>query len=205
VNAPDDAAAEGEGGAGASTSRDAGASGVVRRRSRGRQEQTGRVTAKQFREAVGRFATGVTVVTTRVDGVDHAMTANAFTSVSIEPLLVLVCVEKITRFHEAILRAQYWGVSVLSDAAQDTSTWFATRGRPLDNQLEDFAYHRVGQSGIVIFADALAGLECRTDTVHDAGDHSIVIGQVLSVVTPEPSGRPLLYFRGRYHALGASG
>src|SRR6187551_1696115 len=89
------------------------------------------VDSDAFRRAVGHFATGVTVVTARVDGIDHAMTASAFTSVSLDPVLVLVCVDKEARFRDAVLESGQWGVSVLSVAGRQAADWFATKGRPL--------------------------------------------------------------------------
>jgi flavin reductase (DIM6/NTAB) family NADH-FMN oxidoreductase RutF len=155
-----------------------------------------------FRRVVGRFATGVTVVTTRADGLDHAMTASAFTSVSLEPVLVLVCVEKEARFHDAVTAAGTWAVSVLSEFGRPASQWFATRGRPLHGQLDRYPHHRGPVTGSVLLDDALATLECRTYGIHDGGDHSIVVGEVLFVGTPRPESRPLVYYRGRYHTLG---
>src|ERR1700710_1785832 len=89
-----------------------------------------------YRRAMGRFATGVTVVTARAGDIDHAMTANTFTSVSLEPLLVLICVEREARFHDAVIEAGQWGVSVLDGSARAVSEWLATRGRPLHGQLD---------------------------------------------------------------------
>ena len=159
------------------------------------------VTVAGFREAVGRFVTGVTVVTTTVDGVDHAMTANAFTSVSLEPLLVLVCVEKAARFHDAMLQSRAWGVCVLDASAREASTWFATRGRPLENQFARFPYGRGELTGVPLLNASLATLECRTQAVYDGGDHTIVVGRVLCVATPLGEGKPLVYYEGEYHTL----
>jgi flavin reductase (DIM6/NTAB) family NADH-FMN oxidoreductase RutF len=156
-----------------------------------------------FRAAVGRFATGVTVVTTRADGVDHAMTANAFASVSLEPLLVLVCVEKDARFHDAVLASGFWGVSVLDETARASATWFATRGRPLHGQLDRHPHTPGPVTGAPLLEASLATLECRTRAVHDGGDHDIVVGEVLSLDVPRPGGQPLLWYRGRYHTLGS--
>ncbi|MDH4016127.1 MAG: flavin reductase family protein, partial [Actinomycetota bacterium] len=89
-------------------------------------------TAARFRRATGRYATGIAVITTRADGLDHAMTANSFTSVSLDPLLALVCVERDSRFHSAVLAAGTWAVSFLPEGQEATARWFATRGRPLD-------------------------------------------------------------------------
>ncbi len=163
------------------------------------------VSPHAFRQAAGRFATGITVVTTRTDGVDHAMTANAFTSVSLDPLLVLVCVEKITRFHEAVLDSKLWAVSVLGESGHQASVWFATRGRPLENQIGGFEYVRGEYTDAVIFTDALSSLECRTHAVYDGGDHTIVVGEVLSVAQLRSDDGPLIYYAGDYRGLGEDG
>ncbi|MGN6330664.1 MAG: flavin reductase family protein [Motilibacteraceae bacterium] len=151
-----------------------------------------------YRRVVGRFATGVTVVTTHLDGIDHAMTANAFTSVSLEPVLVLVCVEKEARFHDAVLETGTWGVSILDESARASATWFATRGRPLHGQLDRVDHHPGPVTGAALLDAALATLEVRTTAVHDGGDHSIVVGEVVGLGTPVREGRPLLYYRGGY-------
>ncbi len=155
-----------------------------------------------FRSALARFATGVTVITTVADGVDHAMTANAFTAVSLDPLLVLVCVEQEARFHDAVTESGEWGVSVLDDSARLASVWFSTRGRPLHGQLDRYPHIRGPLTGVALLAASLATLECRTTAVHAGGDHSILVGEVLSVALPRPDASPLLWYRGRYHALG---
>ncbi|MQY03813.1 flavin reductase family protein [Actinomadura macrotermitis] len=162
----------------------------------------GSVDPALFRQVTGRFATGVAVVTTVVDGVDHAMTVNAFTSVSLEPLLVMICVEKIARFHDMVLRSGFWGVSVLGEGMREESQWFATRGRPLEGQLDGWSYHRGPATGTAVFTRAVAALECRTHAVHAAGDHSIVVGEVLSLDLPDPGGKPLIFYTGGYRALG---
>lgn len=149
-----------------------------------------------YRKVVGRFATGVAIVTTRVGDLDHAMTVNSFTSVSLDPLLVLFCAEKVARFHDAVLEAGVWGVSVLPAVMEDTSRFFAHRGRPLDGQLARWP-HRRGDSGVALFDGAIATLEVATNAVHDAGDHSIVVGEVTSLGMPS-DGSPLLYHEGRY-------
>ena len=154
-----------------------------------------------FRRAAGRFATGITIVSTVLDGQDHAMTVSAFTSVSLDPLLVLFCPEKIARFHDVVLESGSWAVSILGADSQEASQWFATRGRPLDAQLDGWKTHRGPRTGAAIFSTALAALECRTHAVHDGGDHSIVVGEVLSVSTPAPEGGPLIYYSGGYRTL----
>ena len=98
----------------------------------------------RFRQAMGRLVAGVSVLTTFSSGHDHAMTADTLTSVSLDPLLVLVCVELDTRWHDAVLEAGVFGVSVLAADQRPLSAWFATRGRPLHGQL-DRAPHRRGK------------------------------------------------------------
>jgi flavin reductase (DIM6/NTAB) family NADH-FMN oxidoreductase RutF len=154
-----------------------------------------------FRRVAGRFATGVAIVTSVVDGADHAMTVNAFASVSLDPLLVMFCPEKIARFHDLGLDAGEWAVSVLSEGMRDASQWFATRGRMLDGQLQGWDHVRGPVTGAAIFSDAVAALECRTHAVHDAGDHSIVVGEVLSLHVPSPDARPLIFYGGGYGRL----
>ncbi|MGP3931550.1 flavin reductase family protein [Nonomuraea sp. KM88] len=151
------------------------------------------------RKVVGRFATGVAIVTTWRDGVDLAMTINSFTSVSLEPLLVLFCAEKVARFHDAVLETGTWGVSVLPASMEDVSRFFAHRGRPLNGQLARWAHHR-GETGAALFDGAIATVECVTMAVHDAGDHSIVVGEVRALSTPSEEA-PLLYHEGRYRKL----
>ncbi|MEW9553510.1 flavin reductase family protein [Nonomuraea sp. NPDC050783] len=152
-----------------------------------------------YRKVVGRFATGVAIVTTRVADLDHAMTVNSFTSVSLDPLLVLFCAEKVARFHSAVLEAGTWGVSVLPASMEDASRFFAHRGRPLDGQLARWPHHR-GESGVALFDGAIATLEAATSAVHDGGDHSIVVGRVTSLGLPSDAA-PLLYHEGRYKGL----
>lgn len=158
------------------------------------------VDAAAFRRAVGHFASGVTVVTTRLGTVDHAMTASAFTSVSLDPLLVLVCVDKEARFRDAVLESGTWAVSVLSVADRRAAEWFAMKGRPLIGQLDRHPHHR-DMTGAALLDSAVAWLECRTHAVHDGGDHDIVVGAVVSALEGDRDGVPLVYHRGRYGRL----
>ncbi len=163
---------------------------------------SGEAGVARFRRALARFATGVTVVSTRVAGIDHAMTASAFTSVSLDPLLVLVCVEREARFHDAVAEAGAWGVSVLDDSGRAVSQWLATRGRPLHDQLARVPHHRGPVTQSALLDRSLATLECRTTGLFPAGDHSIVVGEVLAVELPDAPGGPLLYYQGGYTHLG---
>lgn len=154
-----------------------------------------------FRQAMGRVASGVSVVTTVAAGHDHAMTADTVTSVSLEPLLVLCCVETEARFHDAVVDAGFWGVSVLGVGQRAASDWFATRGRPLHGQLDRTPFRRGEATGSALLDGALMHLEVRTTDVHPAGDHSIVVGEVLTIGLPETAPPALVHFRGGYGSL----
>jgi flavin reductase len=154
-----------------------------------------------FRRVAGRFATGVCVVATVDGGADHAMTASAFTTVSLEPMLVLVCVETDARFHDAVTAAGQWAVSILDGTARGASDWLATRGRPLPGQLDRVPFHRGPLTGAALVDAALGWLEVRTTAVHPAGDHSIVVGEVVGLEVGPGDAEPLLYFRSGYHKL----
>lgn len=163
-------------------------------------------TTDDFRDAVSRFATGITVVTCQVGGVDHAMTANSFTSVSLDPLLVLVCVERDARFHEAITASDEWAVSILRRSGESVARWLATKGRPLHGQLDSVPHSRGRATGAPVIDDALAVLECRTHSVCRGGDHDIVVGEVLAVsaepvVSTAEVADPLLYYRRGYRSI----
>ena len=155
---------------------------------------------KAFRAALSRFASGVTIVSTTLDGVDHAMTASAFTAVSLDPPLVLVCSQKTSRFHEAVLATGVWGVSILAEEGLAASAWFANRGRPLEDQLQGIAFHR-GASGAAMLDESLAWLECATTATHDGGDHTIVVGAVTAAAVREGVDDPLLYYRSHYGTM----
>lgn len=154
-----------------------------------------------FRRAMSRFATGVTVLTTRIRDVDYAMTASALTSVSLDPLLLLVCIEREGRFHDVVVEAGVWGISVLSSHDRAGADWLATRGRPLHAQLDRIAHHPGPRTGVALLDEALSTFECRTTAIHPGGDHSIVVGEVVSVTTATHPGEALLYYRGRYETL----
>lgn len=159
------------------------------------------VDGADFRRVAGQFASGIMVVTTQASGVDHAMTVTAFASVSLEPPLVLFCAEKIARFHDAVLAAGVWAVSVLDEDSEKIARWLATRGRPLDGQLAGIPHHPGPQTGAPVLEGALGVLECRTTAVHDGGDHTIVVGEVIGTGEPQPGHRPLIHYSGRYRTL----
>jgi flavin reductase (DIM6/NTAB) family NADH-FMN oxidoreductase RutF len=151
----------------------------------------------QFRQLLGRFATGVVVITlTTPDGRPHGMTANSLASVSLRPPLVSVSIDHAAAMHDLIVRSDQFVVNVLASHQEALSRRFAD---PHDDRFDGVGYH-AGQHGDVLLDGALAHIECvRHDTV-EAGDHTIVIGRVVAGVTED--GRPLLYYRGGYAALG---
>lgn len=162
---------------------------------------TSAVDPTAYRRAVGRYVTGIALVTTALDGVQHAMTCNSLTSVSLEPVLVLFCAEKIARFHDAVLTTGTWAVSVLAAEQEALSRRFALRGRPLHGQFDDVP-HRIGPvTGAAVVDAAVAALECRTVRTMDGGDHTVVLGEVLGVELPAGRAEPLLYYEGRYRGL----
>ena len=150
-----------------------------------------------FRSVLGRFASGVTVVTTRdADGRDHGMTVSAFSAVSLEPPLVLCCIERRTVMHGVLERAETFAVNILSAAQEALSRRFSEREH---DRFDGIGYERA-QDGAALLDGVLAYLECRTVARHGAGDHTIVIGEVENAEVY--SGAPLLYYRGGYNQLG---
>ncbi|HTE43718.1 MAG TPA: flavin reductase family protein [Gemmatimonadaceae bacterium] len=151
-----------------------------------------------FRSVLGRFASGVTIVTARDGaGEDHGMTASAFCSLSLEPPLVLICVDHAASMHELMLSHPRLGISILSSDQEAYSRRFADKDT--DNRFDGIAYER-GDSGVVLLDGALAHLECAIIEHHDAGDHTIVIAEVERAAAKEAR-RPLLYYRGGYALL----
>ena len=160
-----------------------------------------------FRAAMTRLAAGVVLVTAHdaedgPRGEDVGMTATAFMSVSLEPPLVLVSLRVGSRMDELLERQPRWAVSVLSESQRHIAGRFALRGRISDRLLfEDISYYRGEESGAPILGGALAILECETEQRVPAGDHTLLIGRVMTARTPSADGGPLTYFRGRYRFL----
>ena len=153
---------------------------------------------------MSRYATGVVVVTARDKAVDHAMTANSFTSLSLDPLLVLVCVDRASRFHAAVLDQPTWAVNILGERHRHAASWFATRGRPLTGQFAGFPTIRGEASGALLLTGALAAVECQTHAVYPGGDHDILVGRVRAMHLSDDEhhdNSPLLYFRHSFRGL----
>lgn len=162
------------------------------------------IDADAYRRVVGHFATGVTVVTTCDDGRHRAMTANSFTSVSLEPVLVLVAIDRYARFHASVLASGTFAVNVLASDQEDLSRWFARRGRPDDDEhIERWPFTVGPAAGAAVFRGVLAALECRTHATYDGGDHTLLVGEVLAISADRPDADPLLYFKGVYRTLTA--
>jgi flavin reductase len=155
----------------------------------------------EFRKAMGCFATGVTIITLDLDGEVHGMTANAFASVSLAPLLVLVCVDHATRTHAHLHAKKRFGVNILAEDQQAISGYYAQPARTHERaEKEAGARFDRTPKGTPILHGALAYLECRLQSATEAGDHTIFIAEVEDVVICE--GDPLLFFRGQYRNIG---
>jgi flavin reductase (DIM6/NTAB) family NADH-FMN oxidoreductase RutF len=153
--------------------------------------------ADLFRSVLGRFASGVTVVTARdAAGRHHGMTVSAFCSVSLVPPLVLISVEHITELHAVMLKATHFAVNVLASEQEPLSRRFAAAD---DGRFDGLAFTR-GLTGCAVLGGVLASLECAVRERYAGGDHTIVVGEVLAAAARD--GRPLLYYRGGYTEMG---
>jgi flavin reductase (DIM6/NTAB) family NADH-FMN oxidoreductase RutF len=150
-----------------------------------------------FRSVLGRFASGITIVTARDrDGKDFGMTVSAFCSVSLVPPLVLICVDHVASMHDLLLGAKHFAVNILASHQEHISRRFS--GPDEHKRFDGVGYDR-GITGAALLDDALAHIECRRVAQHDAGDHTVVIAEVESATAH--SHRPLLYYRGGYAQL----
>lgn len=151
-----------------------------------------------FRAALARFASGVTIVTTRsADGRDLGMTATSFASVSLDPPLILVCVDHAATMRDPLATAEHFAVHLLAAAQEAVSRSFARK--EATDKFDGQRVHR-GSGSVPLLDGSLARLECRVWARHLAGDHDIIIGEVLAVTLGDDAD-PLLYFRGRYRHL----
>lgn len=154
------------------------------------------ISQQEFRHALSHFASGVTIVTTReADGRPTGLTAAAFTSVSLDPPLVLVCVDRSSNSSPALMASGRFAVHVLTTEQEALSRRFATKE---DNKFSGVRF-KPGTLDLPILDSALAVLECRTAHIYDGGDHTILVGAVEAAHTGQ--GSPLLYYCGRYSRL----
>lgn len=158
------------------------------------------VDAATFRRIFGNFATGVTVVTTEVDGRLHGLTANSLTSVSLDPMLLLVCVDKAAHAHAEMTRCSSFGVNILAAGQRDVSNLFAKSGEAQVGSLRGAPFHE-GETGCPLLDGALAHFECLPHAAIDAGDHTVFLGRVVAGGIHSDEAEPLLYFRGAYRSL----
>ncbi|MFI5998908.1 flavin reductase family protein [Streptomyces sp. NPDC051366] len=168
------------------------------------------VSNDEFRAAMSRLAAGVCLITAHENpltpdgpgGEDVGMTATAFMSVSLDPPLVLVSLREGSRMDDLLAEQPLWAVSVLADHQVQVAGRFSMKNRISDRLLfADLPYVRGEVSGAPLLKGALATLECRTENRVEAGDHTLVVGRVLTSATPSPDSPPLAYFRGRYRHL----
>lgn len=155
------------------------------------------VTPDEFRAALGRFISGVTVITVETPSGDiHGMTASSFCSVSLRPPLILVCIDHLAETYLHVRERGRFGVSILHEEQGALSEFFADPERNPDAARRLGIRYRQMKSGIPVVAGTLANLDCIVVQAHEAGDHTIFVGEVKEVSVAE--GAPLLYFRGRY-------
>ena len=154
------------------------------------------VTSDQFRQVMGNFATGITVVTTMdAHGKPYGLTVNSFTSVSLDPVLVLVCLDNRLSGLQAFVNSRHFGVSILSEHQEDVSRIFAKKDaeRPPDIYIE-------GKLGVPLLRNSIATMECETVKIYEGGDHQIFLGRVEHCEVTQLD-HPLLYFRGKYQRI----
>lgn len=151
----------------------------------------------QFRQLLGRFATGVTILTVATpDGRPLGMTANSLASVSLHPPLISVCVDREAEMHDAILRAPQFVVNILASPQEALARRFADQH---EDRFDGIGYH-LSADGLILLDGTLAHVECERQANYPGGDHTLVVGRVIGGATAD--GRPLLYYRGGYAALG---
>jgi flavin reductase (DIM6/NTAB) family NADH-FMN oxidoreductase RutF len=155
---------------------------------------------ESLRRAFGNYATGIAVIGARSDdGTLVGMTVNSFSSVSLDPPLVLYCPARTLRAVETYASARFFSASVLGAGQKRLSDLFARQG---ESKWESIG-HRIGETGVPLIPDALASFECENHAVHEAGDHLVVLGHVRAVHVRE-SADPLVFFRSRYRSLAQS-
>lgn len=154
------------------------------------------ISKDEFRRALGRFASGVSIVTSKdAEGNLHGITVSAFCSVSLDPPLVLVCIDKNTGSHHALTQADSFVVNLLAEDQQHLSDRFASY---LPDKFSAVKY-RLGIDDLPVLEGALANLECRFANAHDNGDHTIFVGQIERATIND--GEPLVYWHGSYRKL----
>lgn len=152
--------------------------------------------AREIRNVLGHFATGVTVITTSdITGKPFGLTVNSFTSLSLNPPLVVVCVDKTVDCYSCFDESKVFAVNILSEDQEELSRRFATKG------IEKFAgiQWRMGEHGLPLLDGVIGTIECKVTRSYEGGDHTIFLGEILSATAK--GDRPLLFFKGKYHRL----
>ena len=158
--------------------------------------------SREFRNTMGLFATGVTVVTAHVGQQRRGMTANSFTSVSLHPPLLLVCVDHSASMLPVLEVAEAFAVNILAGDQRAASDAFARHGES-ESVMNGVPFHD-GPLGSPILEGVLGWAECRVEALHAAGDHTIIVGRVEAIAIERPGVDPLLYFSGGYRTIGAA-
>jgi len=154
----------------------------------------------ELRRVLGSFATGVTVVTSRIGSQTRGITVNSFTSVSLEPPLVLICIDHKARSYEFLPEAETFAVNILSDEQAWICDYFARRLAPNpEDELAEIPYHD-GVTGSPLVDGAIAFIECRIATRYEAGDHAIFLAEVITATLARDA-PPLVFYRGRFPRL----
>jgi flavin reductase (DIM6/NTAB) family NADH-FMN oxidoreductase RutF len=153
----------------------------------------------EFRSLIGNFATGVTVITAAAGDELQGMTANAFTSLSLDPLMVLICVDKASHTHRILTAGRAFCVNILASNQADVSRLFAKKAPPERGSLRGEAF-RIGETGAPVLKECLAYLECRIAEELPGGDHTIFLGEVVDAAVVK-EGEPLIFFRAQYREL----
>ena len=158
------------------------------------------VSSELFRKVMGSFPTGITVLTVeREPGQVHGMTANSLTSVSLDPLLILVCIDQDARLLSYLKAQRRFGVSILNDTQQQISEHFAKPQQDPADEARLGVQFQWTETGIPLLADALAHIGCNVVAQYMSGDHTIFVGEVESMELKD--GEPLVYQRGKYRRL----
>jgi flavin reductase (DIM6/NTAB) family NADH-FMN oxidoreductase RutF len=155
------------------------------------------ISPQEFKAALGSFATGITIATTGSRGALHGMTANAVMSVSLDPPLVLLSIQRDTRMHTAISLSGNFALSILSASQRDVAEYFANSARPHDDTAFERFPFTYSRTGAPLLEGALAHVDCEIVAQHVAGDHTLFVGRVVGAETAS-GGDPLLYFRGGF-------
>lgn len=151
--------------------------------------------SRKFRNALGRFATGVCIVAAYTkDGQPWGMTINSFSSVSLDPQLILWSLQKDSKCFSVFNEAQKFSINILTLQQQELANKHAQR----DQHLIEEGTYRHGRTGCIVLNHVMTAFECRQHAVHDGGDHIIIVGEVMEMMNHPANRKPLLFFGGRY-------